>query len=210
MSARRWWDEYVKWGSCCLGRLALLALFLLAASGCVRVRRGWLINLNLSLEWNRVPWRAGPDGHYEIDPPDCVACGHHVPGHRCQKCAVPSWSGTTAAGSKEKLPVLEPPAKLHAVPTQPAWPEDAPAVEDVPDPQAEQDKTPPPQSPPSDQQSAADVQNTPAPVVGETSPQAASWYGRSLARPWVFRTSQAEQSLSHRSVRLQRGERQVR
>ncbi len=204
MSARSL-DDRSGLGSRRWGKLAALLLALLVVSGCVRVRRGWLINLNLSLEWNRIPWRAGPDGHYEIDPPDCVACGHHVPGHHCPRCATQPRPGGGVAGAQEKLPVLQPPGKLQAVPTQPAWPQGGAAVEEVPGTASGPNEQHPPSS-----SSPAEKPGTSSPSSGEAAPQAASWYGRSLGRPWVFRTAQAEHSLSHRSVRLQHGQRQVR
>jgi hypothetical protein len=52
---------------------------LAVASGC-STRKGFIIGADLKLEFNRVPWRTGPDGQYEVDGPDCLVCpgpGHH-------------------------------------------------------------------------------------------------------------------------------------
>ncbi len=193
------------------GKLLVLALALLVASGCVRVRRGWLLNLNLSLEWNRIPWRAGPDGHYEVQPPDCVACLHYPAGHRCPRCAGgPGFYGAAApAGAGSQAPVLQPPGKLQAVPTQPAWPEDTPRGEEVPDSGSGAGEPLPAEPDPSGKAPASEAENAAPLPAPEPPPQAASWYGRQLSRPWVFRTSQATDSPSHRSVRLEREGRRV-
>ncbi len=65
--------------------LSALACLLAAASGCVN-RKGFIIGADLKLEFNRVPWRTGPHGQYEVDcPGDCAerpdgATCPHLPG----------------------------------------------------------------------------------------------------------------------------------
>lgn len=46
---------------------------LAALSGCI-TRKGFIISSDIKLEFNRVPWRCGPDGRYEVDGPDCLDC----------------------------------------------------------------------------------------------------------------------------------------
>ncbi len=38
-------------------------------------RKGFIIGADLKLEFNRIPWRTGPDGKYEVDGPDCLTGG---------------------------------------------------------------------------------------------------------------------------------------
>ena len=192
-------------------KLAVLGVVLLAASGCVRLRRGWLINVNLSLEWNRIPWRTGPDGHYEVDPPDCVACGHHGPRGRCPRC-VAAGPGVPQAEQvpPEKLPALEPPGRLQAVPVQRPGADAPEQEEEVPPPVLPQQKS---ASPPRSPVAAPPVEENEPRPENQTrggAPQANSWYGRRLSRSWVFRPSQSYGSTTRRMVRIDQHGRRVR
>jgi hypothetical protein len=62
-----------RWG---LTVWATLACLLAANSGCM-TRKGFIIGGDFKLEFNRVPWRTGPDGQYEVDGPDCLTCKGH-------------------------------------------------------------------------------------------------------------------------------------
>ncbi len=191
-------------------KLAVVGLVLLLASGCVRVRRGWLINLNLSLEWNRIPWRAGPDGHYEVNPPDCVSCAHGL-GHVCLRCAG-SGPGASVEEKAPQGPIQSlPPEKLHPVPVQPAWPDSSPAEETVPPPKPPQERTAPASSPsPSPAANGTSNQKQSDPPAA-SQPQAGSWYGRTLSRSWVFRPAQPTRGgRSQQMVRVDSRGRHVR
>ncbi len=69
---------------------------LAALSGCI-TRKGFIISGDVKLEFNRVPWRTGPDGRYEVGGPDCLDCywkpkaptGVPCEGDACQESAEP-------------------------------------------------------------------------------------------------------------------------
>jgi hypothetical protein len=60
-------------GRCSQGLSVALVCLLVSASGC-STRKGFVIGADLKLEFNRVPWRTGPDGQYEVGGPDCLVC----------------------------------------------------------------------------------------------------------------------------------------
>ncbi len=166
----------------------VLMTLALASSGCCRIRRGWLIRLNVALEWNRVPWRTGPAEKFEQHPPDCVCCrGLHRSGCGLGKCIPPGWTvESEAASGPQLLPV---PTTLEPVPVEEEASTSAPAS-----PKPEQSQSSSPAKP-----------TEPLPEPSKRS----AWYGPSLPGSWVFRSAQSS-GLTDRLVRLDSQGRTVR
>jgi hypothetical protein len=100
-------------GACMTGRrplTILAALGLLAAIGGCAHRKGFIIGADLKLEFNRVPWRTGPCGQYEVEGP--VPPGPHPPGANLGVLG-----GSPAAGGCPPAPLPGdcglPPAQPH-------------------------------------------------------------------------------------------------
>ena len=54
-----------------LGCAVTLICMLAAGGGCM-TRKGFVVSGDVKLELNRVPWRTGPVGCYEVGGPDCL------------------------------------------------------------------------------------------------------------------------------------------